>query len=243
MVRKIKKLYTIGDSWTYGDELKNPKKECWPSVLSKELGCELVNDAQCGGPNDWMFRRTIEWASQQKSFDDTIVIVAWSEPNRREENFNSIIYGEKLWKKVMKYFYNDELSHYKSICYMVSLQEFLKSKNVKYLFFQPWYDILSSEKKLQKIRNNKSKFSDWLSFTGGQFYPEKLGIGDIIKNIDKKYVIGPRVLNYLNEYNLYTINSRSGNNDLGDPNRGHPNKKEHKIMAKFIKEKLIELYS
>ena len=113
---------------------------------------------------------------------------------------------------------------------------------MKYLFFQPWCDILSSEKKLQKIRNNKSKFSDWLSLPGGQFYPEKLGIGDIIKNIDKKYVIGPRVLNYLNEYNLYTINSRSGNNDLGDPNRGHPNKKEHKIMAKFIKEKIVEVY-
>jgi hypothetical protein len=29
----IKRLYTIGDSWTYGDELENPKKECWPSVL------------------------------------------------------------------------------------------------------------------------------------------------------------------------------------------------------------------
>ena len=31
------KLYTIGDSWTYGDELVNPKEDSWPSVLSKEL--------------------------------------------------------------------------------------------------------------------------------------------------------------------------------------------------------------
>ena len=99
------KLYTIGDSWTYGDELVNPKEESWPSVLSKELDCELVNDAQCGGPNDWMFRRTIEWVCQQKSLDNTIVIVAWSEPNRREENFKPVMYGEKLWRKVMKYFY------------------------------------------------------------------------------------------------------------------------------------------
>tara|TARA_B100001250_G_C19788922_1_gene785492 strand:- start:721 stop:1383 length:663 start_codon:yes stop_codon:yes gene_type:complete len=218
------KLYTIGDSWTYGDELVNPKKDSWPSVLSKELGCELINDAQCGGPNDWMFRRTIEWISQQKSLDDTIVIVAWSEPNRREENFNPIIYGEKLWKKVMKYFYSDELSHYKSICYMVSLQEFLKSKNVKYLFFQPWCDILSSEKRLQKVRNNKSKFSDWLSNpVPGPFYSKKLGIGDIIKNIDKKYVLGPRVVHHKLD-------------------RGHPTKEEHKIISKFIKEKILEVY-
>tara|TARA_Y100000361_G_scaffold65377_1_gene57368 strand:- start:254 stop:916 length:663 start_codon:yes stop_codon:yes gene_type:complete len=218
------KLYTIGDSWTYGDELVNPKEDSWPSVLSKELDCELVNDAQCGGPNDWMFRRTIEWVCQQKSLDNTIVIVAWSEPNRREENFKPVMYGEKLWRKVMKYFYSDELSHYKSVCYMVSLQEFLKSKNVKYLFFQPWCDILSSEKRLQKVRNNKSKFSDWLSEPiPGQFYSEKLGIGDIIKNINEKYVIGPRAVHHKLD-------------------RGHPTKEEHKIISKFIKEKILEVY-
>ena len=123
----------------------------------------------------------------------------------------------------MKYFYSDELSYYKSICYMVSLQEFLKSKNVKYLFFQPWCDILSSEKRLQTIRNNKSKFSDWLSEPVPGLYPKKLGIGDIIKDIDKKYVIGPYVLHH-------KLETR------------HPNKEEHKLMAKFIKEKILEVY-
>lgn len=218
------KLYTIGDSWTFGEELVNPKEDSWPSVLSKELDCEVVNEAECGGPNDWMFRRTIEWVCQQKSLDNTIVIVAWSEPNRREEKFNPVMYGTKLWRKVMKYFYSDELSHYKSICYMVSLQEFLKSKNVKYLFFQPWCDILSSEKRLQTIRNNKSKFSDWLSESvPGVFYPKKLGVGDIIKDIDKKYVMGPYILH-------------------GKLETAHPNKEEHKLMAKFIREKILEVY-
>jgi hypothetical protein len=243
MVGKIKRLYTIGDSWTYGMELENPKKESWPSVLSKELNCELVNDAQCGGPNDWMFRRTIEWTSQQKSFDDTIVIVAWSEPNRREENFNPVVYGTKLWEKVIEYFYNDELAHYKSVCYMVTLQEFLKSKGIRYLFFQPWYDILGSEKMLQKMRTNKGKFSDWLTTTEGQFYPKKLGIGDILKNIDKKYIIGPRVMDYLEEYDTRKIMYRKGKNVLGDETTGHPNKDEHKIIVKIIKEKLLEVYS
>ena len=84
--------------------------------------------------------------------------------------------------------------------------------------------ILSSEKRLQKVRNNKSKFSDWLyEPIPGPFYPKKLGIGDIIKNINKKYVIGPRVVNHKLD-------------------RGHPTKGEHKIISKFIKEKILEVY-
>jgi hypothetical protein len=222
MVRKIKKLYTIGDSWTYGDELKNPKKECWPSVLSRELDCELINQAAPAGPNDWMFRKTIEWVCTQKDVSNTLVIVAWSEPNRREENYKFIVYGKKLWYKVMKHFYNNELAYYKSICYMVTLQEFLKSRNVKYLFFQPWCDILESEKKLQKVRDKKIK---WLSNEKDEYqkecYQEDLTIGNIIKEVDKKYVIGKAPIGHLQR---------------------HPNKNEHKIMAKFIKEKLLEIY-
>jgi hypothetical protein len=233
-MNEIKLLYTIGDSWTYGDELENPKKECWPSVLSKDIGCKLINDSKNGGPNDWMFRRTIEWVCQQKSFDDTAVIVGWSEPNRREEDYNTILQGEGMWEQVMKYLYNDELAHYKSICYMVTLQEFLKSKNIKYLFFQPWYDIFGCEKELSRSRKEKKK---WLVKDDFQkeCYSDSLEIGKIIKNIDGKYLIGPNVPKYIEEYNIRTIMP-------GDGTGRHPNKKEHKIMSKFIKEKLVELY-
>ena len=236
MVRKIKKLYTIGDSWTYGDELKNPKKECWPSVLSRELDCELINQAGPGGPNDWMFRKTIEWVSCQENLDDTILIVAWSEPNRREENYKFMLYESKLWRKVMKDLYNNELSYYKSVCYMVTLQEFLKSKGIKYLFFQPWCDILGSEKRLYETREKKIKYNRWLvEDYQKECYSDSLEIGKIIKNIDGKYLIGPNVPKYIEEYNIRTIMP-------GDGTGRHPNKKEHKIMSKFIKEKLVELY-
>ena len=239
----IKKLYTIGDSWTYGDELINPKEVSWPSVLSRELDCELINQAAPASSNDWMFRKTIEWVCTQKDVSNTLVIVAWSEPNRREENYKFIIYGKNLWRKLMKYFYNNELAHYKSICYMITLQEFLKSRNVKYLFFQPWYDISGSEKKLQKVRDKKIK---WLSNEKDEYqkecYQEDLTIGNIIKEMDKKYIIGPTVTKYLEEYDSYIITSREGKNDLGELNRGHPNKNDHKIMANFIKEKVLEVY-
>ena len=44
----IKLLYTIGDSWTFGDELVFPELHSYPTLLSKELGCELENDAMNG---------------------------------------------------------------------------------------------------------------------------------------------------------------------------------------------------
>ena len=42
-------LFTIGDSWTYGDELDNPYKESYPYLLSKKLNCRMVNYAVNGG--------------------------------------------------------------------------------------------------------------------------------------------------------------------------------------------------
>tara|TARA_B100000470_G_C19570098_1_gene293071 strand:+ start:59 stop:442 length:384 start_codon:yes stop_codon:yes gene_type:complete len=126
---------------------------------------------------------------------------------------------------------------------MVTLQEFLKSRNVKYLFFQPWCDILGSEKKLQKVRENKMK---WLSEEKNQYqkecYQEDLTIGNIIKKVDKKYIIGPTVPNYLQEYDSRIITSRKGKNDLGELSRGHPNKNDHKIMANIVKQKFLEVY-
>ena len=88
----IKKLYTIGDSWTYGWDLpgsndyKVHKKGAWPTLLAREFNCELINAAWGGGSNDWMFRKTIEWVCSQDNLDEVIVIVGWVEPNRRESS-------------------------------------------------------------------------------------------------------------------------------------------------------------
>ena len=199
---KVKRLYTIGDSWTYGDELDNSAEESWPSVLSKDIGCGLVNMGSNGGSNDWMFRRTVEWVSKRKSFDNIVVIVAWSEPNRREIRENHFLIGDDIPKE----FLNDRLSHKESICYMITLQEFLKSKNIKYLFFYPWYDLIGWSEHNKKV----------------------------IEQIDKKYCIGPYVRGYKKGYPVDEIMLQSEHE--------HPDIKQHKTMAKFIKEKLIELY-
>jgi hypothetical protein len=242
----IKKLYTIGDSWTYGDELENPETECYPYLLSQEFNCELINKAICGGSNDWMFRKTIEWVCSQENLDGVAIIVGWSSVNRREENYK-IYHGAYQDDVIDKFIFtkilNMELEHYKSICYMISLQEFLNSKNVKYLFYQPWYDILDCEKKLLRDRQQQERMNHkgwWNGVTDDydkSCYTEELTIGKIIDKVDKKYLVGPLVDDV--ERIMSGIYGRIHD---GFP-KMHPNKNDHKVMCEFIKEKLMELYS
>ena len=96
---KIKRLYSIGDSWTNGHELENPITECYPYLLAQRLGCELVNDALPAASNDWMFRKTVEWICKQENTEDCIVIVGWSIPSRREENFKFYYGGPTEWER------------------------------------------------------------------------------------------------------------------------------------------------
>lgn len=241
----IKKLYTIGDSWTYGDELENPETECYPYLLSQEFNCELINKAICGGPNDWMFRKTIEWVCSQENLDDVIVIVGWSSVNRREENYK-IYHGAYQDDEIDKFIFsklsNNELEHYKSICYMISLQEFLKSKNVKYLFYQSWYDILDCEEKLLRSRQQQERMK-WLFKNDVRddydksCYTDELTIGKIIEKVDKKYVVGPSVDDVKRIMSGIYGRKKDGKKKM------HPNKNDHKVMCEFIKEKLMELYS
>ena len=45
-------LYTIGDSFTYGQELEDPSTQAWPILLAKQLGYELINEGRPGVGNE-----------------------------------------------------------------------------------------------------------------------------------------------------------------------------------------------
>ena len=227
-----KLLYTIGDSWTYGTELDNPEMECYPYLLSQKLGYELVNEALPGSSNDWMFRKCIEWISQRDSFDDITVVVGWSNPNRREENFGFVWGGHiSYWedwewrevddkhryksKFISEHLFDETLFYKKSITYILTLQEFLKSKNIKYLFYDPFVNIL--------IRD------DWYykRFKSGST------VDKIYEKIDKRFYVGPKIdgrcaIEELDEYHI-------------NQSERHPNKNEHEWIAEALYRKITEL--
>ena len=60
-------LYTIGDSFTYGDELPDRSK-AWPYLVAKALGYTVDNLAQPGASNDYIVRTTVNYLNTQIFF-------------------------------------------------------------------------------------------------------------------------------------------------------------------------------
>jgi lysophospholipase L1-like esterase len=75
-------LYTIGDSFTYGDELPDRSK-AWPCLVAEELGYTVDNLAQPGASNDYIVRTTVEYLD---THTPDLVIIAWTTPDRLELN-------------------------------------------------------------------------------------------------------------------------------------------------------------
>ena len=221
-------LYTIGDSFTYGDELENPEIECYPYLLSQKLGCELVNEALPAASNDWMFRKTVQWISNQNLDDIFMVIVGRSNPHRREENFDfywggTVKYFDRwnwwnqgehktISKFISKYLWNSQLSYFKSFTYILTLQEFLKSKNIKYLFYDPFVNLLQQD---------NWYYEDMIKDTNME---------KVIDSIDKRFFIGPEIDGKCVVDGQTKENSVTGR---------HPNADEHK----WLSEKLYDIIS
>lgn len=85
------RLYFNGCSHTFGTDLTD-QDQAWPVMLSKELGCDFVNDSISGGTNDRIKYRAIKYANDFDKF-----YLAWTyvsrftryKPNNHDVNFNS----------------------------------------------------------------------------------------------------------------------------------------------------------
>jgi hypothetical protein len=66
------RILTVGDSFTYGDELADIK-QAWPYILQNKLSCELTNLGKPATGNTSMVRNVVENAA-----DYDLIIVAWS---------------------------------------------------------------------------------------------------------------------------------------------------------------------
>ena len=213
-------LYTIGDSWTYGYDLENPKTECYPYLLSQKLGCDLINEGLPAASNDWMFRKSIEWILKNDISKLELFIVGWSFPWRREENFS--FYhggdpkserknygngpdGEPISKWISENLFDMRLSYIKTFTYIYTLQEILKSKKINYLFYYPLDDFFIQDDMYEKTI--------------------KSDVHDIYLQIDMDRCVGPDF---------------DGKFVIPEDELRHPNKKETEWLAdqlyKFKKE-------
>jgi hypothetical protein len=94
----IKTLYANGDSWTFGQELRDDENDSetykfynsYPWLLAQKLQIpQVVNDALGGASNYRIFRKTIEYIQNFKgNYNELLVVVAWTTYERREIAIN-----------------------------------------------------------------------------------------------------------------------------------------------------------
>lgn len=135
-------ILTVGDSFTYGDELENRLNEAWPYLLGRRFNREVLNLGQSNGSNDMIYRVCIEETCKQK-FD--LVVVAWSLPDRIEYGFDGTLMSFnahfethdlviKWAEQFYKLGYDDEYQHRRWYTNMVALQGYFRGIQQPYLF-------------------------------------------------------------------------------------------------------------
>jgi hypothetical protein len=132
-------ILTVGDSFTYGEELTNRAADAWPYVLSRMLNSSVTNLGKGGGSNQYIIRTVVEETAKHK-FD--LVIVGWSDVSRIETwthgqpicvNHN----GRRNIPWVPDYYkhsYDEGFSFRTWATQVLMLQQYLSSINQPYLF-------------------------------------------------------------------------------------------------------------
>lgn len=244
-------LYVNGCSFTYGDELKNPKQDAWPLLVSSYLEVNLLNDAVSGGTNDRTVYNTVQNIKHYDYF-----FIAWTFYSRFTErnpvdnfeiNFNprlnldaSLHYSDDLKKNYQKYkdygnlyykYWFNELYEFKKwLQQIVLLQSFFKVHNKPYLMLNTVSNNLSAwlqpQEKFINATRHLLEFFNYLN--NDQLLNEHLQIQELHSMIDKSTFI---------EWSNWSINNLCSSYPCGPG--GHLLEDGHRAVAN----KVIEYYN
>lgn len=136
------KILTVGDSFTYGEELSN-LNDAWPHVLGRQIGYEVTNLGEPGSGNTRMVRNVIKNAPAHD-----LIVVAWSHWARTEfadedgvfdiwPGYSSNFHAPHPWREdLIKYYsshHNDSYLIEQFIINVLLTQTYLKSLNKRYV--------------------------------------------------------------------------------------------------------------
>ena len=164
-------MLTVGDSFTYGEEL-NDISSAWPFLLAKKLNWLVNNLAKPGSGNTRMVRHAVE---QIENYD--VIIIAWSHFARTEladENgFYDLWPGcsadphqtHSSWRRdVINYYtkhYNDRYLYNQYLINIILLQNFLTKKDKKYLMLDTFGNNISRENLVISNQIDKKYYLGW----------------------------------------------------------------------------------
>ena len=206
-----KRLLTVGDSFTYGDELADPAKSAWPAIVSNSIDMSPTNLGMPGRGNTRMVRAVVENSNQ---FD--AVIIAWSHFDRIEIADEIDVFDiwpgrinvpnkyQYPWRATVTDYYsrhhNDDYLYRQYLLNIVLVQSYLKLNNKPYLMF----DVFGNHQDPRRY-DTKNR--------------------DLIEQIDTQYFVG-----WPNEAMVDWM----GDCPVGP--RGHPLELGHQRTAEHINE-------
>ena len=190
----------------------------WPSLLKKQLDCNLVNYSKAAMGNEHIFNTIFDhFILYPEDKQNSLVICSLTFVNRieffdcREKKVFTTSTNNELNKEFTNNFllnYYDSNYYYKKFLRnLLLLQNYFESNKINYLFFNAIPPT----------------------------YNEKILKDDFIKNILEN-------INY-KKYPWFfkkTINDIISSNPLPC---GHPNEKGHKLIAEILYKKIIEIYA
>lgn len=165
------RLLTVGDSFTYGEELAD-NKSAWPNLLANKFGYELTNLAKPGSGNTRMVRYCVE---EVNNYD--VAIIAWSHFARieiaDENGFYDIWPGGGTlphkayspWRQaIIDYFtkyHNDDYLYRQYLLNIILLQNFLESNGKRYLML----DAFGNHQTNERVSINNRDLLDQINST------------------------------------------------------------------------------
>lgn len=169
-----KRLLTVGDSFTYGDELADPAKSSWPVIVSNLFDMKLTNLGIPGRGNTRMVRAVVENSNQ---FD--AVIIAWSHFDRIEIADEIDVFDiwpgrinvpnkyQYPWRVTVTDYYSrhhdDDYLYRQYLLNVILVQSYLKLNNKPYLMF----DVFGNH---QDPRRYDTKNKDLLNQIDTQYF-------------------------------------------------------------------------
>jgi hypothetical protein len=141
-------LLTLGDSFTYGEELSD-RNTAWPIRLANRIGYDVINLGLPGNSNPAMCRQLIQHLSFGGEPTPDLVIIGWTSPGRTEHsdavgNYNlwpgysgNLFIKNESWRKeLLEYinkYHNDEYLFEQFIQQIIYVQNLLENKGIQYL--------------------------------------------------------------------------------------------------------------
>ena len=146
----IKNILTVGDSFTYGEELEN-RDSAYPYYLAKGLKANVVNLGIPSGGNKQMIRKVMDYVISGEAVD--LVVIGWTSPGRMEfADANGVFdiwpgYSGDLFRRdgqewrleLLNYInmhHDPEYIYQQFLLDVILLQDFLKNRGIKYIMLR-----------------------------------------------------------------------------------------------------------